>query len=57
VTARNQGQALFDEIVRIQDWVTERHPVSKSTRKKIIDYRNQLQNTMMAVPRLFDNNS
>jgi len=50
VTARNQGQALFDEIVRIQDWVTERHPVSKSTRKKIIDYRNQLRNTMMLVP-------
>ncbi len=50
VTATNQGQALFDEIVSVQDWVTGRYPVSRSTRKKINDYRNQLQNTMMAVP-------
>ncbi|MEO0008551.1 MAG: hypothetical protein RJA20_2747, partial [Bacteroidota bacterium] len=47
VTATNQGQALFDEIVSIQDWVTERYPVSRSTRKKIDDYRNQLRNTML----------
>jgi glycosyltransferase involved in cell wall biosynthesis/GT2 family glycosyltransferase len=51
VTATNQGQALFDEIVSIQDWVTERYPVSRSTRKKIDDYRNQLRNTMLG-PRL-----
>lgn len=50
VTATNQGQALFDEIVSIQDWVAERHPVSRSTRKKISDYRNLLRNTMMAIP-------
>jgi hypothetical protein len=50
VTATNQGQALFDEIVSIQDWVAERHPVSRSTRKKINDYRNQLRNTMLVAP-------
>jgi glycosyltransferase involved in cell wall biosynthesis len=51
ITAKNQNKLMYDEIIRVQNWVLQRYELSDYTKRKLSEYRETLKyNLVDSVP-------